>query len=68
MIYKADIDDEYIALVEDQYNALNQMQWLLSPLIDGERGALLRMCLDGLQRNADAILFMTRGFIEDDAR
>lgn len=55
MVYEIEISDEELLMRRDQTAALYQLQWIFADTLEKPDNALLKIALDGLHSNADAI-------------
>ena len=55
MVWKIEISDEELAMLEEQYLALYQIGWRFSDVLEQESAALLRVALEGLRDKAQTL-------------
>ena len=55
MVWKIEISDEELAMLEEQYLALYQIGWRFSDVLEQESAALLRVALEGLSDKAQTL-------------
>lgn len=55
MVWKIEISDEELAMLEEQYLALYQIGWRFSDVLGQESATLLRVALEGLEDKAKTL-------------